>query len=253
MINLIRAEFYQLTLRKAPKIWLLAAFIFSLLVVFVYYSQFWYSLGNRPELQSLAVRPLISFIYIPLVRSTAIFFIIGLSNTAFHDEIKNRTFINTLSAGHTRTLTYLSKLFSALLMASAFIFVSFIAFTLSGKILLSGDLSIYIELLFKGVLLDNFPIWLMYLALFLLIYSISSSNIMMNILIIILISFPLVLELLAFSFDFVATIKPYIFTQLNANDPLMIGELNATPWIAIAYFLFFTSIGLILFNRKEIK
>lgn len=253
MTNLIQAELYQLRLRKGPKIWLLAGMIFSLFVVFVYYTQFWYSFGSRPELQSIAVDPLISFVYIPLVQSTAVFLLIGLSNTAFHDEVKKRTFINTVSAGHSRTQVYLSKLFSGLIMALAFLLVSFLTFTIASMIIFSGDLSLYLDLLFKDVLINNLPIWLMYLSLFVLIYTISSSNIMMNILIIILIALPLILELLAFRFDFVADIKPYIFTQLSANNPVMLDDLNATPWIALAYFLAFTLIGLVIFNRKEIK
>lgn len=253
MMRLFKAELYQLSTRLAPKIWLLVGLLLGTAIPLLYYLGTWLDEGTRPVLQTLPAEPLIYFAFIPLMTSTAIFLLIGLGNTAYHDETRNRTLINTVSTGHSRYKIYIIKYLSSLFLATCFLFVAILGFAVAGAIIFNGDISIYFEIIVKESILSYIPIWLMYLALFQIIYFFSTSNALMNITILGIIAIPLILQLLAFRFDFVAKIEPYVFTQLNPDNPLMINNINFTPWLALLYFAIFIGIGIFFFNRREIK
>lgn len=253
MMKLFNAELYQLTVRRAPKIWLIVGFILGTAIPLIYYLGTWVEEGSRPALAQLPAEPLIYFAFIPVMTGTAIFLLIGLGNTAYHDETRNRTLINSVSAGHSRLSIYIVKFISSFLLALTFLLVTILGFAIAGSIIFNGDMSIYFDIIVMETLPNYLPIWIMNLALFQIIYFFSTSNALMNITILGIIAAPLILQLLTFQFDFVKTIEPYVFTQLSPSDPIMFGQFNFTPWLAFIYFLVFMLLGIFMFKRREIK
>lgn len=253
MMRLFKAELYQLSIRRSVKIWLIVGFLLGTAIPLIYYLGNWIDQGVRPEINQLPAEPLIYFAFIPVMTGTATFLLIGLGNTAYHDETRNRTLINSVSAGHSRINIYIVKFLSGLLLATCFLFITILGFAIAGSIVFNGDIGIYFDIIVKETLPDYLPIWIMNLSLFQIIYFFSTSNALMNIAILSFIAIPLILQLLTFQFEFIKDIEPYVFTQLNPNDPIMINQINFTPWIAILYFLIFMGIGIFMFRRREIK
>lgn len=253
MMNLIKAEWYQLRTRRAPKVWLFVGLILGMLIPLIYYLGTWVEEGVRPVLQVLPAEPLIYFAFIPVMTGTAIFLLIGLGNTAYHDETRNRTLINTVSTGHSRVKIYVSKFLSGFLLALTFLMIAVIGFAISGSIIFNGDISIYFDIIVMDTLIEYLPIWMMNLALFQIIYFFSTTNALMNLTILGIIAVPLLLQLLSLRFNFIKTIEPFVFTQLNPNNPILINNINWTPWIALVYFAIFMGIGIFFFKRREIK
>ena len=253
MMRLFKAELYQLSTRLAPKIWLLVGLLLGAAIPIIFYLGTWLEEGIRPIIQVLPAESLIYFAFIPLMTSTAIFLLIGLGNTAYHDETRNRTLINTVSTGHSRMKIYLTKYLSSLFLAVCFLFITITGFAVAGSMIFNGGISIYYEILFMETVLSYLPIWLMYLALFQIIYFFSTSNALMNLTILGIVALPLILQLLALRFDFIEMIEPYIFTQLSPDNPIMIQGIDFTPWLALIYFAIFMFIGISLFKRREIK
>ncbi|XJS10382.1 ABC transporter permease [Aerococcaceae bacterium WGS1372] len=253
MIHLIKAELYQLAIRRTPKLWLIVGFLIGAMVPLIYYLGTWVEKGTRPVLAQLPAEPVTYLAFIPIMTGTALFLMIGLGNTAYHDETQNRTLINSVSAGHSRTSIYLVKFLSSFLLAILFLLVTILGFSIAGSIIFNGDISLYFDIIIKDTLPDYLPIWVMNLALFQLVYFFSTSNALMNITIITIIASPLIWQLLSLKFDLIQKIEPFIFTQLNPSRPIMINQLNFTPWLALIYFLIFMELGIIIFSRREIK
>lgn len=253
MMRLFKAELYQLFHRKAPIIWLVVALLLGLAIPLIFYLSTWVDEGVRPIIQSLPAEPIIYLTFVPLMTSTAIFLLIGLGNTAYHDETRNRTLINTVSSGHSRTKIYLVKFLISLFLAALFLLLAIFGFSLAGSMMFNGDISIYFDIIVVETVLSYLPIWLMYLALFQMIYFFSTSNALTNLAILGLIAIPLILQLLAYQFDFITMIEPYIFTQLDPKSPILFMAINFTPWIALLYFAVFLGLGIYIFKRREIK
>lgn len=253
IMNLIRAELYQLRTRRAPKLWLMIGFLLGTAIPLIYYIGNWIESGSRPALAQLPAEPLIYLAFIPVMTGTVLFLLIGLANTAYHDETRHRTLINTVSSGHRRMTIYMVKFLTSLLLATLFLLVTVLGFAIAGSIIFNGNISIYFEIIIKDTAIDYLPIWIMYLALFQLVCFFSTSNALMNITIIAIIASPIILQLLAFQFDFIKIIEPYIFTQLDPRNPIISMSLNFTTGLAIVYFLIFMGIGIKLFARREIK
>ena len=122
MINLIKAELYQLKVRRSPKIWLLMSIIMSAAVVMLPYF-----LGS--DMQSNLRIPdfIIIGTYADIATAMAPYLLLGLTITAFNNDNKHRTMVNSASIGYSRLNIYFSKMIVALIFAVAFLLVSFVS------------------------------------------------------------------------------------------------------------------------------
>ena len=135
MINLIKAEFYQLTIRRSPKIWLLMSILLSVAMVLLPYF-----LGENFDSQIIPSYLVVST-YAEFATAMAPYLLLGLTITTFNNDNKHRTIVNTASVGYSRLTIYFSKSFVALAFALVFLLVSFLAFSITLQIFFPTNFS----------------------------------------------------------------------------------------------------------------
>lgn len=249
MLNLIKAEFYQLKVRLSPKIWLLMSIFISMAIVIVPYlfENNFSGTGGIPSY-------FLAQAYAEFATSMAVYFLLGLTLTTFNNDIKHRTIVNSASIGYSRTKIYFSKFISSLTFALIFLALSFLTFALVIQFFYPTDFSSLVEMIVVDKFLAYLPIWLAYLALYIAILFVSDGTMPITVLMIILIMSPLFLNLASYASEWIKAIRPYVLTELNPDVALSVfGIENASYIVAFIYFIVFTFVGLTLFKRKEIK
>lgn len=249
MINLINAELYQLKIRRSPKVWLLMSILMSVAMVILPYF-----LGTSFDSQMMIPSFLIVSTYADFATAMAPYLLLGLTITAFNNDNKHRTMVNSASIGYSRLNIYFSKLIVALLFALIFLAISFLSFAITLQIFFPTDFQLLVETL----ILDNFiaylPIWLAYLSLYIAVLFVSDGAMPMIVLMTSLVMMPMILSLGSLATTIIRNIKPYVLTELRPTSEVsLFGLENAGNALAIIYLISFTLIGVILFKRKEIK
>lgn len=249
MINLINAELYQLKIRRSPKVWLLMSILMSVAMVILPYF-----LGTSFDSQMMIPSFLIVSTYADFATAMAPYLLLGLTITAFNNDNKHRTMVNSASIGYSRLNIYFSKLIVALIFALIFLAISFLSFAITLQIFFPTDF----QLLIETIILDNFiaylPIWLAYLSLYIAVLFVSDGAMPMIVLMTSLVMMPMILSLGSLATTIIRNIKPYVLTELNPTSEVsLFGLENAGNALAIIYLISFTLIGVILFKRKEIK
>lgn len=249
MINLINAELYQLKIRRSPKVWLLMSILMSVAMVILPYF-----LGTSFDSQMMIPSFLIVSTYADFATTMAPYLLLGLTITAFNNDNKHRTMVNSASIGYSRLNIYFSKLIVALIFALIFLAISFLSFAITLQIFFPTDF----QLLIETIILDNFiaylPIWLAYLSLYIAVLFVSDGAMPMIVLMTSLVMMPMILSLGSLATTIIRNIKPYVLTELKPTSEVsLFGLENAGNALAIIYLISFTLIGVILFKRKEIK
>lgn len=249
MINLINAELYQLKIRRSPKVWLLMSILMSVAMVILPYF-----LGTSFDSQMMIPSFLIVSTYADFATAMAPYLLLGLTITAFNNDNKHRTMVNSASIGYSRLNIYFSKLIVALIFALIFLAISFLSFAITLQIFFPTDF----QLLIETIILDNFiaylPIWLAYLSLYIAVLFVSDGAMPMIVLMTSLVMMPMILSLGSLATTIIRNIKPYVLTELRPTSEVsLFGLENAGNALAIIYLISFTLIGVILFKRKEIK
>lgn len=249
MINLINAELYQLKIRRSPKVWLLMSILMSVAMVILPYF-----LGTSFDSQMMIPSFLIVSTYADFATAMAPYLLLGLTITAFNNDNKHRTMVNSASIGYSRLNIYFSKLIVALIFALIFLAISFLSFAITLQIFFPTDF----QLLIETIILDNFiaylPIWLAYLSLYIAVLFVSDGAMPMIVLMTSLVMMPMILSLGSLATTIIRNIKPYVLTELKPTSEVsLFGLENAGNALAIIYLISFTLIGVILFKRKEIK
>lgn len=249
MINLIKAELYQLKVRRSPKIWLLMSIIMSAAVVMLPYF-----LGS--DMQSNLRIPdfIIIGTYADIATAMAPYLLLGLTITAFNNDNKHRTMVNSASIGYSRLTIYFSKMIVALIFAVAFLLVSFLSFVITIQIFYSTDLQSLYDVVITNAFLSYLPIWIAYLSLYVAVLFVSDGAMPMIVLMISLVMMPLFLNLGSLATTVIRNIRPYFLTELTPSSTVsLFGIENASTILAVLYILVFTVVGTTLFKRKEIK
>ena len=249
MINLIKAELYQLKVRRSPKIWLLMSIIMSAAVVMLPYF-----LGS--DIQSNLRIPdfIIIGTYADIATAMAPYLLLGLTITAFNNDNKHRTMVNSASIGYSRLTIYFSKMIVALIFAVAFLLVSFLSFVITIQIFYSTDLQSLYDVVITNAFLSYLPIWIAYLSLYVAVLFVSDGAMPMIVLMISLVMMPLFLNLGSLATTVIRNIRPYFLTELTPSSTVsLFGIENASTILAVLYILVFTVVGTTLFKRKEIK
>lgn len=249
MINLIKAELYQLKVRRSPKIWLLMSIIMSAAVVMLPYF-----LGS--DIQSNLRIPdfIIIGTYADIATAMAPYLLLGLTITAFNNDNKHRTMVNSASIGYSRLTIYFSKMIVALIFAVAFLLVSFVSFVITIQIFYSTDLQSLHDVVITNAFLSYLPIWIAYLSLYVAVLFVSDGAMPMIVLMISLVMMPLFLNLGSLATTVIRNIRPYFLTELTPSSTVsLFGIENASTILAVLYILVFTVVGTTLFKRKEIK
>lgn len=249
MINLIKAEFYQLKIRRSSKVWLLMAILMSVAMVLLPYF-----LGANFDSQMMIPSFIIVSTYADFATAMAPYLLLGLTITAFNNDNKHRTIVNSASVGYSRPSLYFSKSMVALVFALVFLLISFLSFAITLQIFYPTDF----QLLFDMIVMDNFlaylPIWLAYLSLYIAVLFVSDGAMPMIVLMTSLVMMPMILSLGSLATTIIRNIRPYVLTELRPTSNVsLFGVENAGNLLAILYILSFTFIGMTLFKRKEIK
>lgn len=249
MINLIQAECYQLKIRRSPKVWLLMSILMSVAMVLLPYF-----FGSTPDSQFMIPSSLIIETYTSFATSMAPYLLLGLTITTFNNDNKHRTIVNSASVGYSRLHIYFSKLLVALIFALIFLFVSFVAFSITLQLFFPTQWQQLIEMIILNNFIPYLPIWLAYLSLYIAVLFVSDNAMPMIVLMTTLVMMPMILSLSALAVPFIRTIKPYILTELRPTGGVaLLGFENAGNLLALLYLIGFTLIGTFLFKRKEIK
>ena len=90
MINLIKAEFYQLTIRRSPKIWLLMSILLSVAMVLLPYF-----LGENFDSQIIPSYLVVST-YAEFATAMAPYLLLGLTITTFNNDNKHNNYIKII-------------------------------------------------------------------------------------------------------------------------------------------------------------
>lgn len=248
MINLIKAEFYQLTIRRSPKIWLLMSILLSVAMVLLPYF-----LGENFDSQIIPSYLVVST-YAEFATAMAPYLLLGLTITTFNNDNKHRTIVNTASVGYSRLTIYFSKAFVALAFALVFLLVSFLAFSITLQIFFPTNFSVVVETIIIDSFIPHLPIWLAYLSLYIAVLFVSDGAMPMIVLMTTLVMMPMLLGLGSLTTTIIRNIRPYVLTELSpASSVSLFGIENAANIIALIYLLIFTLVGTSLFKRKEIK
>lgn len=249
MINLIKAELYQLRIRRSPKIWLLMSILMSVAVVSLPYF-----LEANFDSQISVPSLMIVSTYAELTTAMAPYLLLGLTITAFNNDNKHRTIVNSASIGYSRTTIYFSKFIVALVLAITFLIVSFLTFSLMMQIFFPTEFHILFEMIVTSNFVPFLPIWLAHLSLYLAVLFVSDSAMPMIILMISLVMMPMILSLGSLTTTIIRNIRPYVLTELNpASTVSLFGIENASNLLALLYIVGFTILGITLFRKKEIK
>lgn len=251
MLALLNAEYYQLTRRKVTWLTLLLAVILVVIMTvsidqLVDPDMLDLSTGNQVFL--LAFMGGIYSLSIPLLYFT--------TAVAFNREKQDRLWINSVSFGFPRWQIYFSKFISIICYSTVFIAVGFATFVLMDT-LQNGFIGLNYQVALKQ-LLAYIPYWLAYVALFLIFHFNYGGSLGKLLTVLILVTIVIAI----FAPDFIASLVDYSkplwlpsFYNYFFGMGAMFGQVTQPLPIYQTYLflLAFLAIGLILFQRKEIK
>jgi len=265
MINLLKAEFYQLKTRLSPKIWLLIALVGGFFMAIV--PQLLILLLNNPlENENISVsvsdsENVLEGYTVGAHIELGSTFVIGLAvavlfvmaYTSFNRALKNRSIINPLIKGSPRYQVLLAKYIGAIALSLAFYLILFISFSGFNLLINGGTIGQYFDGIFVQRLLLALPVWLMWLALYMILLFISASDYTFIVYIIAEIIVNQVVNFLSNHVSLVEEIRPYLFYNLNGLQEVNVNGLNIVPYLALLYAGVFLGLGIYIFKRKEIK
>ncbi|MDO4431895.1 MAG: ABC transporter permease subunit [Aerococcaceae bacterium] len=241
MLNLLKSELYQISHRKTTRIWLAIAAFFSAGIVVI------------PKLLHFRNTPAELYLtgYTGILLGGFVLLILGLVTASFNNELKNRTLINSVSHGYSRSTIYAVKFISALAF-SAFALLLSVTFFTAALQLLEPTKWDHIWYFYKTIA-SLLPIWVAYISLYVLISFFSETNTPMYILLsLLLVVFPIVFQL-GSNVEIIAAIKPYFLTELSFTDPYTLFGLDGKFVMSLFYIALFYGLGVLYFKRKEIK
>jgi len=265
MINLLKAEFYQLKTRLSPKIWLLVALVGGFFMAIV--PQLLILLINNPvdsENVSVTVDDPASVLegysvesHIELGSNFAIGLAVAvlfvMAYTSFNQALKNRAIINPLIHGAPRHQVLLTKYIGAIALSLAFYLILFVSFSGFNLLINGGTVGQYFDGIFIQRLLPALPVWLMWLALYMILLFISASDYTFIVYIIAEIIVNQVVNFLSNHVMLIEEIRPYLFYNLNGMQEINLNGINVVPYLALLYAGVFLMLGIYIFKRKEIK
>lgn len=245
MIHLLKAELYQLIYRRSTKGWLLTAILLSAtMVIFPYLLENYMVFDGIPSMFLLIT-------YAEAATSMSFYFLLGLAVTAFNNANKNRILVNSVSYGIPRSRIYVVKYLSTLTLAFLFLVVSILTFGVAMQFLYAVEWQAIFDMV-STEFIPYLPIWLAYIALYVSLLFISDNAMPLITLMIVLVMSPLFVQLLSF-FDFFQNIRPYLLTEVRPDRAIILFDTNVSDYVALLYALLFVGLGLLLWNRKEIK
>ncbi|UUX33027.1 ABC transporter permease subunit [Fundicoccus culcitae] len=249
MFRLIRSEFYQLLKSRSFYIFSLAAILLTLLTVLGIYYGNTYEEGTEILIRMFVTPDLILEIYGGILTFVGPYICFIVAIIAFSDEIKLRTFINSISFGIPRYKIYLSKFLMSLFLGIIGISLSYLTLVISYQVLIGGPSQPFIDFILDFIVM-HIPLWAAYLSLFILFRFMFSSG-AIDMLIIMLWSFlPLILSTI--NRPWVQSIRPYLINELALPSQTSWLGIDQTIYISFAYVIVLLALGIFLFNRKEI-
>lgn len=250
MVSLLKSEFYQLTHRRAPLIWLASAVILPLLLVLLF------AVGDTPDpsvLPEESRQSMIIYAFNTLVLSIAPYLLIGITITSFNNELKNRLVINSIGYGKKRSQLYFAKFISSFLFALCFVIISCTLFIIIASTMIKLPISMLAHSIVIDMILPSIPIWIAFLALYIMLLFWSESVVPLWISLFVFLFLTPLLMFASRVIPWLSDALPYWLPNLSPLSPVSWGSLNATPIIATCYTILFTAIGLYHFKHKEIK
>ena len=152
MLNFIYAELWRHFHRPAGKaLLILAAGLPVLLSLYIFIGLHWVQMGDIFTQTVGVVAVLMPF--------AGIFFLVGIVDVSFADELRRATLKNHLAAGVSRPVIYGGKILSGLLLAILHLVLALAAFSLSAAPLLSLDILEIFDSM-GLLLLEVLPLWL---------------------------------------------------------------------------------------------
>lgn len=250
MINLFKSEWYQLTHRKAPLGWLIFGAVTGILPIVL--PVFTATMNEEPLSKEVIHSAIIDFYPMMIVMSATIL-LLGLVNTAFNNELKNRTLINAISYGFPRWMIYMTKFVSATILSMLFVLLSLLFLNMTSLISFGSTIGAG-NLEFLALIGASFPIWTAYISIYLLALFLSDtptpSYITLALLFIVI---PIFFQVMSYYVPFIAAIRPYVLTELQSSELGNFLGINLATWIGLAYTIVFLAIGITYFNKKEVK
>lgn len=281
MLNLIRSDVYKL--RKAKSFWACVAISIALSVVLMFFFDFTYkmmnTIPNQAEISDEALQENglnISVGNIPMTYEDLNASSMLLSQFSSDSSILIAVFIslfvggefsygtikNLASKNFSRTKIYLSKLLVSIVAALFLTLLSVAASTLTGTALWGfGDVSSdFAQTLVKGSLIQLLLITA-FASLFVMISMLIRQNggaIATNVCIMEFSALAVMLGEMAMKkiFDKTVTLSNYLLsTNMNqiASQELTTKLITRSILVALGFFVITTTIGLISFNKRDIK
>lgn len=247
MLNFIYAELWRYFHRPAGKAFLiLAAGLPVLLSLYIFIGLHWVQMGDIFTQTVGVVAVLMPF--------AGIFFLVGIVDVSFADELRRATLKNNLAAGVSRPVIYGGKILSGLLLSILHLILALAAFSLSSAALLSLNILEIFDSM-GLLLLEVLPLWLGALGLLYLLYFNFRSG----------------LQAVA-AVTFGSLFLFPILSAINVPAAEIISQLNLAEWLAkmmtqpmskalvlecwavgCCYFAVCAAGGWLFFRRREIR
>lgn len=249
MLKLIHSNFYQLLKSRSFIIFCFSAFLLTFLTVIAIYYGNELSMEAEMLIQMFVTPDMILEIYSLLLQSVSPMICFVVAIIAFSDEIRLRTFINSISVGIPRYQIYLSKFIVSFLLGLIGIFISYVTLMIAYQILIGGAWQPFFDYIIEFIL-PNMVLWAAYLSLFLLFRFSFSSNAIDMMLIMLWIFLPLILSFV--NREWVHRIQPYLINELRIPSGQLVLGMDINIIVSLTYLIVFLGIGIFFFNRREI-
>lgn len=249
MLRLIRSEFYQLFKSRSFYIFSIITILLTLLTVLAVYYGNVYEEGTEILVRMFVTPDIILDLYSGILTVVGPFICYIVAIIAFADEIKLRTFINSISYGVPRYKIYLSKYLMSIFLGIIAVSLSYITLIISYKILVGGPTQPFIDFSIDYIVM-RIPLWASYLSLFILFRFIFSSGAIDMLIIMIWSISPVIL--MSINRPIVQQIRPYMLNELSLPSGVLWMGIDQTYFLCLIYIVVFLSLGIFLFSRKEI-
>lgn len=249
MLRLIRSEFYQLFKSRSFYIFSIITILLTLLTVLAVYFGNVYDEGTEILVRMFLTPDIILDLYRGILTVVGPFICYIVAIIAFADEIKLRTFINSISYGVPRYKIYLSKYLMSIFLGIIAVSLSYITLIISYKILVGGPIQPFINFSIDFIVM-RIPLWASYLSLFILFRFMFSSGAIDMLIIMLWSLLPAIL--MSINRPIVQQIRPYMLNELSLPSGVLWMGIDQTYFLCLIYVVVFLSLGIFLFSRKEI-
>lgn len=271
MCNQIRAEFYKVWRRRETYILLGIIVLLITAVVLL----LWYVQGqNASSDDPIDFNIIFAIMILPSAFTAGLFMLPWGVQVAFNDQYKHGTLKNEVSFGLSRTSIYLSRWITSLIMCIIFVVIAVALYVLGNMLtfgfatdstlmaLTTGGNITFVEslILLGQSMLYVLPLWMGGMSLCLMFsFIFNSANIAAVCYFFVILGLDAALDLMG---NFV---HPFFHTLYDHTLPIPILEIAGTTsapsaegylsaWlVGMGWTIVTTVIGLILFNRREIK